>query len=200
MERSTPLMNEAVSAFRDGMSFDAYRQSLRVHREAFNNHYDRLAAVANELRGQAPLADIRVLAISDDWCPDCVFNLPILARMVEASPGAELRIVRRPPYRALAEQYPGRGGTSRIPTFIFLNAADKVIGHWSERCAASQHWFEAFTKEHPLPELHFVDGIPVAPLMDWMRLRIASERTRFYDGVWRDVAAEIAAIVGAPNR
>lgn len=187
-------MNEAVDAFREGLTFEEYRAGLRVHREAFGDQYDRLAAIVNEV--QPSLANLRALAISEDWCPDCVFNLPLLARLVEATPGAELRIVRRPAVRALADKYPGRGGASRIPTFIFIDEADKVIGHWSERCASSQRWFESFTKEHPLPALEFMDGIPAPPLMDWMQLRIALEGPRFQQGVWRDVMKEIAAVAG----
>lgn len=192
-------MNEAIDAFREGLTFEEYRAGMRVHREAFDAQYDRLAAIVNEMRGHSPLSNIRTLAISEDWCPDCVFNLPILARLVEASAGAELRIVRRPAYRILAGKYPGRGGASRIPTFIFIGETDTVIGHWSERCASSQRWFDDFTKQYPLPALEFVDGIPSPPLMDWMRLRIAKEGPRFYDGVWRDVVTEIADIVRAPN-
>ena len=189
-------MSEVAQTFDAGMTFDEYKADLRVHRDEFGAHYERLAGIVDELRGDPPLNHARVLAIAEDWCPDCVFNVPILARLVEASSQAALRIVRRPECKTLAERYRGRGGGSRVPTFVFLGDADDVIGYWSERCASSQRWFDAFTKDHPMPQLDIRNGIPEPALLDWMKLRIASERDRFYGGVWRDVLAEIQVILG----
>ena len=189
-------MSDAAKTFEAGMTFDDYMADLRVHRDEFIEHYERLAGIMGELRSDPPLPNVRVLAISEDWCPDCVFNVPILARFAEASSQASLRIVRRPEYKSLADRYRGRAGSSRVPTFVFLGDADGVIGHWSERCASSQRWFEAFTKDHPMPQLEIRNGIPAPPLLSWMKLRICSERNRFYGGVWRDVLAEIHVILG----
>ena len=189
-------MIEAAQTFEAGMTFDDYMADLRVHRDEFVEHYERLAGIVDELRNDPPLPNVRILAIAEDWCPDCVFNVPILARFVEASSLASLRIVRRPECRELADRYPGRGGSSRVPTFVFMGKEDRLIGHWSERCASSQSWFEAFAKDHPMPHLDIRNGIPAPPLLSWMKLRISSERDRFYGGVWRDVLAEIRAILG----
>jgi hypothetical protein len=128
--------------------------------------------------------------------PGLRFQRAHLARFAEASSQASLRIVRRPECKSLGDRYRGRGGGSRVPTFVFFDNADGVIGHWSERCASSQLWFEAFTKDHPMPKLDTRNGIPAPTLLSWMKLRIASERDRFYGGVWRDVLAEIHAILG----
>lgn len=193
-------VGDAPAAFARGMTFGEYLAGVRVHRQAFRDHYERLAGIVDELRAAPPLANVRTLAIVEDWCPDCVFNVPILARLAEASQPDSLRVVRRPECRSLADTFPGRGGVSRVPTFVFLNDADDVLGHWSERCAASQGWFDTFTKDHPLPELNIHDGIPVPRLLDWMNLRIAAERGRFYQGVWRDVCAEVGAVLGKSGR
>jgi hypothetical protein len=167
-----------------------------VHRKEFAEHYERLAEIVAELRYERPLADVRTLAIVEDWCPDCVFNIPIVARFAEASPRALLRIVRRSECRPLADAFPGCGGISRVPTFVFLDNTDSVIGYWSERCESSQRWFDTFTKNNPMPELDIRDGIPAPRLLDWMKLRMSLERERFYEGVWRDVLEEICAALG----
>jgi Thioredoxin len=188
-------MSDEAQTFEAGMTFPGYMADLRVHRDEFIEHYERLAGIVSELRNDPPLSNVRVLVIAEDWCPDCVFNLPILARFVEASSQASLRIMRRPECKSLADRYRGRGGSSRVPTFVLLGKSDGVIGHWSERCASSQRWFEAFTKDHPMPQLDIRNGIPAPPLLSWMKLRISSERDRFYGGVWRDVLAEIRVIL-----
>lgn len=186
---------DAAQTFETGMTFQEYMADLRVHRDEFVDHHEQLAGIVSELQNNPPLSNVRVLVISEDWCPDCVFNIPILARFVEASQLSSLRIVRRPECTALADSYPGRGGSSRVPTFIFLDQRDVVIGHWSERCASSHRWFKTFTQDHPMPQLDIRAGIPAPPLLSWMKLRIASERDRFYGGVWRDVLSEIQAIL-----
>jgi hypothetical protein len=50
-----------------------------------------------------------------------------------------------------------------------------------------------------MPQLDIRNGIPAPPLLGWMRLRISSERERFYGGVWRDVLSEIQVIVTRPT-
>jgi hypothetical protein len=185
----------AAQAFEAGMTIQEYMADFRVHRDEFIDHHKQLANIISELQDTQPLFNVRVLAISEDWCPDCVFNVPILARLAEASSGSSLRIVRRPEYVALADNYPGRGSRSRVPTFIFLDQSGCVIGHWSERCESSHRWFKTFTKDHPMPQLDIRDGIPAPPLLSWMKLRIASERDRFYGGVWRDVLTEIQLLL-----
>ncbi|MBV8215600.1 MAG: thioredoxin family protein [Verrucomicrobia bacterium] len=188
-------MSNAGKTFTTGLTFDEYAADLRVHHKEFAEYYERLTEIVSELRDGSLFANVRTLAIVEDWCPDCVFNVPIVARFIEASRQASLRIVRRAECRPLADNFPGRGGVSRIPTFVFLDSTDNVIGHWSERCTSSQRWFDQFTRHHPMPELDIRDGIPAPPLLDWMKLRISLEREQFYRGVWRDVLAEIRAVL-----
>ena len=47
-----------------------------------------------------------------------------------------------------------------------------------------------------MPKLEIRNGIPVPPLQSWMKVRIASERHPFYEGVWRAVLAVIHVILG----
>jgi hypothetical protein len=70
-------MSDATQTFDAGMTLDDYMADLRVHRDDFTEHYERLAGIVDELRNDPPLPNVRVLAISEDWCPDCVFNVPI---------------------------------------------------------------------------------------------------------------------------
>ncbi|MGH8201299.1 MAG: thioredoxin family protein [Steroidobacteraceae bacterium] len=137
---------------------------------------------------------MRTLAIVEDWCVDCVLNVPILARLAEASGPAPVRFARRDECKELAQRFRGRGDVNRVPTFVFLDERGGLIAHWSERCASSQRWMDTFTKSHPMPELDLTAGIPAPRLLDWMQLRISLERERFYAGVWREVLAEIRAV------
>src|SRR5690348_2887369 len=99
------LVSEAMDAFNAGLTFDDYVTTLRVHQAAFREHYTRFSRLVNEVQSDPPLAGVRTLAIVEDWCPDCVFNVPILARLAEASDPASLRIVRRGEFKSLADRF-----------------------------------------------------------------------------------------------
>lgn len=187
---------DAATTFATGLTFDEYAASLRVHHQEFAEHYQRTAAIVDELRRESPLAKVRTLAIVEDWCVDSVLNVPIVARFAEASGPSPLRFVRRQECTELADVFPGRGGVNRLPTFVFLDDAGGLIGYWSERCESSQRWMDTFTKSHPIPALDIREDIPAPQLLDWMRLRISLERDRFHAGAWRDVLAEMRAILG----
>jgi hypothetical protein len=188
--------DQAARAFATGLTLGEYAAALRVHREEFTQHYQRLAGLVDGLRQESPLANVHTLAIVEDWCVDSVLNVPIVARFAEASGPAPLRFVRRQECKSLADSFRGRGGVSRVPTFVFLESRGHPLGHWSERCESSQRWMDTFTKSHPMPALDLREGVPVPPLLEWMQLRISLERERFYEGAWRDVLAEIRAVVG----
>jgi hypothetical protein len=187
-------ITDMTTAFEKGMAFHEYAADLRVHREAFMEHYARVAEIFARLPCPPLPADLTILVITEDWCPDSVFNVPIVARLAHASGIERLRILRRLDCRPLADAFRGRGAVNRVPTLVFIDAAGRVVGHWSERCASSQRWFDAFIEEHPMPAFELVDGLPAPSLLAWMSLRISSEINRFYDGAWRDVVEEILAI------
>lgn len=190
----SPLRDaEARLVFQRASLPDEHRNAMRVHRDAFHTHYERLGFLSGKLAAAPPLPAIEILVLTEDWCIDSVLNLPVLERLVEASPGASLRIADRSRHRALADRFPGRSGVSRVPTFIFLRGPDGIAGHWSERCRSARTWVEDFAAADPMPPLDFVDGAPSPSLAAWMARRFEAERQRFYDGVWREVAEEISA-------
>jgi hypothetical protein len=83
---------------------------------------------------------LRLLALSADWCGDAVNILPWVARLAEASPGLELRILER-------EEHPGlmaahlTGGTARsIPVVMAFDEAWNEMGCWGPRPSALQAW------------------------------------------------------------
>jgi hypothetical protein len=187
----TAARSLAARRFATALTFDSYRHGLSCHREEFEAHYERLGETALAFPTPCFLPRTSVLAITEDWCPDSVLNTPLMARFVERSRGASLRIVRRRDEPALAEAHPGRGGSSRIPTFIFLAPDGAEVGYWSERSRSEHAWMAAFTANDPLPELVFKDHIPEATLLAWMRRRIAAQQERYYGATWRETLEEL---------
>jgi Thioredoxin len=179
------------------LTFEKYRAQLRIHVSAFNEHYERLAFVLDEERGKAPVGNSRILILTEEYCIDSVLNVPLIARLVEASPDAALRITRRDEHLKLAARFPGRGGTSRLPTVIFLGRSRQVLGYWSERAECAHRWMGTFVAQDPMPELILEDGQPTPRLAPWMDRRFSSQRVIFEAQGWRSVRDELHALANS---
>src|SRR5579883_2449794 len=191
------MSGHVEQAYRNGLTFEAYRARMRVHVHAFNDLYGRLAFVREHEAGSAPLGACRILILTEDYCVDSLLNVPLIARLAEASPGAELRIASRDAYARLAGCFPGRGGMNRLPTVIFLHRPMQVLGYWSERSKSDHAWMAAFQARDPVPALTLDNGQPTGALADWMERRLAAQRPFFETQSWRDVRNELYAIASA---
>jgi len=135
--------------------FEDYIQTLRNHSRRFQDHYARLAFIKTAEIASTLFCGLDVLVLTEDWCPDSVLNVPLVARLVEASQ-ANLRIGDRSAHQALAKRFPGRGGASRLPTVIVIGP--QGVAHWSERSASAHAWMRDFTLTDPLPDIELKDG------------------------------------------
>ena len=81
----------------------------------------------------------RVLLINEDWCGDAVNTVPVIARLAEAVPGIELRIVKRDENPELMDEY--LTGTARsIPLVVLLDEDFRPRGRWGPRPAELQEF------------------------------------------------------------
>lgn len=84
------------------------------------------------LESAARLPSLRLLVIHEDWCGDAANSIPVLVRLVEATPGARLRMLKRDEHPAVMDEY--LTGTSRsIPIVIGLSDTFQELGHWGPR-------------------------------------------------------------------
>ncbi len=120
--------------FSKGITFSAYLNKMTdSRRDGFIASYEQVKLEREDLSALARLAcPIYVAAFSEDWCGDCRINLPVLAKMAEATDCLEVRCFSREEYQELAH----RLGVERIPTFIFYNKNFEEIARWVERPAA----------------------------------------------------------------
>lgn len=76
---------------------------------------------------------VNVLVLSEDWCPDCTDNLPILNHIAGQTGNINLRIFTRDENKDLADQFLYNGEFSKVPTIIVLDRELNVLGHVIER-------------------------------------------------------------------
>lgn len=90
---------------------------------------------------------IRVSVLTEGWCGDSLMVLPIVVRLVEAIPNAELRIFVRSKEPELTAAYAARDVVN-IPTVSFFNADFRELGTWVERSQAAHREMAAWKAEH----------------------------------------------------
>lgn len=80
-----------------------------------------------------------LLVLSEDWCGDAVNTVPVVARLAELAPNADLRVLARDANLDLMDSH--LTGTSRsIPVVIVLDEGFSEVGWWGPRPAELQAW------------------------------------------------------------
>jgi len=130
---------DVAAYYNNGMSWEEFLEHAGNNRdrmEAFYDEFDFDEETAVFYNGRTPL---QVLAIVEDWCPDVVQNLAMLAKISDEVPGMELSIVRRDESSDLMQEYL-TDGNERIPVIAFFDMTFRELGRWAGRCAAADEW------------------------------------------------------------
>jgi hypothetical protein len=98
-------------------------------------------------------ANRKLLVIAEDWCGDASNTVPIIAKLVDQSPGLELRVIMRDANPEVMDQYLTNGSRS-IPIVIALDESFEEIGHWGPRPTELQAWVMANRATVPKAELY----------------------------------------------
>lgn len=141
----------------EGLTWDRYlADEIVEHRELWQGVYRKSvtpdwALAELEERGR----DWKLIAISEDWCGDASNLVPIFARLAEASPWIDLRIVKRDEHPELMDMYLTNGSRS-IPIVVIMDEAFRPVGRWGPRPVELQEFVirEKRAGERPNPEIY----------------------------------------------
>ena len=119
--------------FGQGMTVPEYVAQMRTNRESF----DRLLAEApvrpEDREALGGLGrKVRILVITEDWCPDSLRTIPGLARLIEGLPTVEMRVFLRDANPDVMDQYLKRGQFRAIPVFAVFDEEMHEIGRMIE--------------------------------------------------------------------
>lgn len=134
-------MNMAISkerlekAFADSVSFSEYLDHAQNHVEEMRDKYANYVLSEKDIDELSGITDeVHVLAISEDWCPDCTATVPLFARVDEAVAPFHLHVlVREPGNGDVGAAYPAGDGRSHIPTYVFFDKDLNELGVFIER-------------------------------------------------------------------
>ncbi len=147
-ERGEAIEDRFLSA----PGFPAYLASIRDNRDLWRAIYSR-AAVPPELLERVRSLGRRwnLLALVEPWCGDGASTIPYLARLAEATPDLDLRILARDANPDLMNAHLTAGARS-IPVVMILDESYRETGWWGPRPAPLQELFLRELRPLPKPE------------------------------------------------
>lgn len=188
-----------VNAFQKGLIFEAYVASMTTLKRHMLEQYDSLhlnEAIKTDFASLIKKhGQVLALVITEDYCPDSVLNLPIVARLAEAAPAMTLRIIYRRNYPELADRYPAADGYNHIPTVIFMTPQRQEIGVWHERPAAARKFLANFEKETPQPPKTSASGETTLAFKKWAKKRLTAQKEAYQNGLWQETLKEFMALL-----
>jgi hypothetical protein len=179
-----------ASRFATGLTWKDYLAQMGDTRARTEENYQRATLTAEERDFFARVTRVRyALMLAENWCGDVHRNSPFLARVAEAMPNCELRVLFRDQHLDLTDCFLNNGYRS-IPVLVLFDQDWNEIGRWIERPhAATQRMFAIRSRT--------VDGAPAdqqeSAMAEYRRqVQAAYEAPQ---SLWRDAAKEIRQLL-----
>ncbi len=140
-------INESVALPPKGESAEKMRTYF-IRNVGLMDVYDESYRVSENLRNLALVAPATTwMVITEGWCGDAAYNVPLLAALEKAVPEKiKLSLFLRDTNLELMDAYLTDGGRS-IPKVVVLNQQLKELGTWGPRPAALQTLMKQWKSE-----------------------------------------------------
>jgi hypothetical protein len=123
--------------FSKGLTWKDYMAQMGDTRARTEENYQKATLTDEERKFFSGVAQVRhVLMLAENWCGDVHRNSPLVARVCEAMPNAELRVFLRDQNLDITDSYLNNGYRS-IPVVVFFDKDWHEIGRWIERSHAA---------------------------------------------------------------
>ena len=119
--------------FAQGLTVGDYVARMVTNRDRFARALAEAPVAPGDRDAVAGLErKIKILVITEDWCPDSLRTIPPVARLVDGLPNVELRIFLRDANPDVMDQYLKRGQFRAIPVFAVFDEEMHEIGRMIE--------------------------------------------------------------------
>lgn len=120
--------------FEQGMTFQQYLDQMGTNKETFTKFLSEIKIRPEDREALAKLGKkLKVMVITEDWCGDALYNVPVLAKLVEGIPNVEMRVFLRDKSKDLMDQYLNQGMYRSIPVFAFFDENMTEVARLIER-------------------------------------------------------------------
>jgi hypothetical protein len=175
--------------FSTGLTWKDYLAQMGDTRARTEENYQKASLTEEERQFFGSIRQVRyVLMLAENWCGDVHRNSPFVARVVEAMPNAEMRVLFRDQHLDLTDCFLNNGYRS-IPIVVFFDQDWNEIGRWIERAAAA-------TNRHFGIRAKTLD-VAGPDQQDAAMQEFRKQVSAAYEGgaLWRDAAKEIRTIL-----
>ena len=125
--------------YEGGATIEQFIAGAESNQDLWRSVYAR-ASVPAELAERARQLPARhLLVLAEDWCGDAVNSVPVLARLAEAVPGLDLRILGRDANPDLMDPHLTDGARA-IPVVMVMDEDFRELGWWGSRPDPLQAW------------------------------------------------------------
>ena len=119
--------------FNTGQTWKDYMAQMGDTRAKTEANYANSKLTDEERKFFSGISGVKyVVMLAENWCGDVHRNSPLIAHIVEAMPGAELRVFLRDQNADLRDTFLNNGYQS-IPVVVFFDKDWNEIGRWLER-------------------------------------------------------------------
>ena len=123
--------------FSKGLTWKDYMAQMGDTRARTEQNYANAKLTDEERKFFGGVKGVKyVMMLAENWCGDVHRNSPLIAHIVDAIPGAELRVFFRDQVPDLRDTFLNNGYQS-IPVVVFFDKDWNEIGRWLERSHAA---------------------------------------------------------------
>src|SRR6266478_6465922 len=129
--------------FAQGMTVQQYLDQMGTNKETFMKFLSEIKIKPEDKTALAQMGKkLKVMVITEDWCGDALYNVPVLFKLVEGNPDVELRVFLRDKNPDLTNQYLNQGIYRSIPVFAFFDEGMNELARFIERPPAQTEEIE----------------------------------------------------------
>jgi len=130
--------------FAQGMTPQQYLDQMGTNKDTFVKFLSEIKINPEDKKAIEKLGKkLKCLVITEDWCGDALYNVPVLFKLVEGLPNVETRVFLRDKNTALMDQYLNKGMFRSIPVFAFFDENMNEVARLLERPAKLTEELEA---------------------------------------------------------
>jgi thioredoxin family protein len=180
-----------ATRFKSGLTWKDYMAQMGDTRARTEENYAKSKLTEDERKFFSTATGVKyVIMTAENWCGDVHRNSPLIANIVEAIPGAELRVFFRDKETDLRDALLNNGYQS-IPVVVFLDKDWNEIGRWVERAHAA-------TGKAALIRSKTIDVAPADKkdeAMNEFRKLVNDEYNQAGGPLWRAAATEVKLLL-----
>ena len=129
--------------FAQGMTPQQYLDQMGTNKDSFVKFLGDIKIRPEDKKALESLGKkLKLMVITEDWCGDALYNVPVLFKLTEGNPSIETRVFLRDKNPDLMDQYLNKGMFRSIPVFVFFDESMNELARFIERPPAQMEEIE----------------------------------------------------------